>query len=299
MSKTLNTLAAGGSYFEAPRWFDGRWWTSDVYRQHVYSYTPGGERELVHSLDGDTPSGLGFLPDGSLLIVAMATMKVWRRSPDGQVSLHADLSSLTTSGLNDMVVGEDGWSFVGTYGFDPFNGDRPVPATVIGISPEGVAEVVAEDLIFPNGMVIAPDGRLIVGEGLIGQYTSFSIGEGGSLHDRRVWARLSAPPSMESMEELMETAEVIFDGCAVDVEGAIWAADVKNARCIRLREGGQILDEIAAPDGQNIFACMLGGDDGRTLLMCVAPGLRDNNRLDGLQATLRTAHVDVGRAGRP
>ena len=294
---TLHTLATGGRYFEGPRWRDGRWWASDLYRGAVYTYTPDGTEQEILSLGGDKPSGLGFLPDGSLLVVGQEERKVWRRSPDGTVSLHADLNSDTKTDLNDLAVGSDGRAFVGTYGFDPFNGDKPALGSVIRVEADGSHAVAATDLLFPNGMVILPDGRLVVGECLGGTYTAFTIGSDGELTDRQVWARLSAPPSMESMPQLMETVEVMLDGCTADAEGAIWAADPKNARCIRIREGGEILDEIPAPDGLNIFACMLGDDDGRTLLLCVAPGLASNER--GLDATLRTTTVAVPHAGHP
>lgn len=294
---TLHTLATGGQYFEGPRWHDGRWWVSDLYRGAVFTYTPDGTEEKVLSLDGDKPSGLGFLPDGSLLVVGQEARKVFRRSTDGTVSVHADLNSDTTSDLNDMVVGSDGRAFVGTYGFDPFDGSTPALGRVIRVEADGSHAVAATDLLFPNGMVILPDGRLAVAETLAGRFTAFTIATDGELTDRQEWATLSAPPSMESMAELISTVEVMLDGCTADAEGAIWAADPKNARCIRIREGGEILDEIPAPDGLNIFACMLGDDDGRTLLLCVAPGLASNER--GLDATLRTTTVAVPHAGHP
>jgi len=299
MSYPLTTLAAGGAYFEAPRWHDGRWWTSDLYRHAIYTYTPEGVEEKIVSFEHQ-PSGLGFLPDGSLIFVSQEDRTVYRRAKDGSVLVHADLNQHTDSDLNDMVVDETGRAFVGTFGFDPFDDTRPpAPGIVIRIEPDGSHAVAAKDLIFPNGMVISPDGRLLVGEGLAGIYTSFAIGPDGELSDRRPFATMSKPVSMTSMIDLMTTAATIFDGCTVDAEGAIWAADVKGARCIRILDGGEITDEIPAPEGQKIFACMLGGEDGRTLLLCVAPGLRDNDRLGDLAATLRTTQVEVPHAGRP
>jgi sugar lactone lactonase YvrE len=299
MSHPLTTLATGGAYFEAPRWHDGRWWTSDLYRRGIFAYTPEGVGEQIVSLE-DQPSGLGFLPDGSLIFVSQEKRTIFRRALDGTVSVHADLNSDTDTDLNDMVVDENGRAYVGTYGFDPFDDSRPpAPGVVIRIDPDGTHAVAAKDLVFPNGMVISPDGRLVVGEGLAGIYTSFAIGSDGELSDRRAFATMSKPVSMASMVDLMTTADTIFDGCTVDAEGAIWAADVKGARCIRILDGGQVTDEIPAPEGQNIFACMLGGEDGRTLLLCVAPGLRDNDRLGNLAATLQTTRVDVPHGGRP
>ncbi|MFE5709128.1 SMP-30/gluconolactonase/LRE family protein [Rhodococcus koreensis] len=299
MTRELTVLAKGGAYFEAPRWHNGVWWTSDLYRKGIFTYTPEGKEEKILELEHQ-PSGLGWLPDGSLLFVSQEDHKVYKRTEGGVVSLHADVSEHCTGDLNDMVVDGKGRAFVGHFGFDPFAGGPPKAASVIRIDPDGRHEVVAEDLMFPNGSVITDDDRtLIVGEGMAGKYTAFTINEDGSLSDRRDWATLSSPPNMNSFAELMTEIDVIFDGCCIDAEGAIWAADPKNAKCLRIREGGEVVEEISAPEGQNIFACMLGGEDGRTLLLCVAPGLVDNDRLGDLAGTLRTVQVEVPGAGRP
>lgn len=299
MAYELHTLATGGAYFEGPRWHDGKWWVSDLYRKAVYTYTTEGKEEQIAALQHQ-PSGLGFLPDGSLLYVSQEDHLVYRREPDGTTSVHADVAEHCRGDLNDLVVDERGYGYAGFFGFDPFAGEAPGKAAVIGIDPEGNHRVAADDLLFPNGSVITPDGRtLIVGEGLAGRYTAFTIEDDGSLTGRRTWARLSKDPDLSSFEALLGGLELILDGCCLDAEGLIWAADPKNARAIRIREGGEIVDMITAPAGQNIFACMLGGDDGRTMLLCLAPGLVDNDRLGGLAATLMTTTVAVPHAGRP
>jgi sugar lactone lactonase YvrE len=299
MTRELTVLASGGAYFEAPRWHDGMWWTSDLYRKAIFSYSVEGREDKVLDLEHQ-PSGLGWLPDRTLLFVTQEDHRVWKRTEEGPVELHADIAEHCTGDLNDMVVDESGRAFVGHSGFDVFGREVPKTASMIRIDPDGSHAVVAEDLMFPNGCVITDDGRtLIVGEGMAGKYTAFTIADDGSLSDRRAWATLSRPPNMTSFPDLMRDIDVVFDGCRLDAEGAIWAADAKNARCVRIREGGEILDEIPAPPGQNIFACMLGGAGRRTLLLCVAPGRASNGRLSGLEATLQTTHVNVPGAGKP
>ncbi|MEV6985925.1 SMP-30/gluconolactonase/LRE family protein [Sphaerisporangium sp. NPDC051017] len=298
-SYELQTLATGGAYFEAPRWHDGLWWVSDLYRKGIFTYTSEGKEEQVVALEHQ-PSGLGFMPDGSLLYVSQEDHRIYRRAADGTTTLHADVSEHCRGDLNDLVVDERGYAYAGFFGFDPFAGEPPAKAAVIGIDPEGDHRVLARDMVFPNGSVITADGRtLIVGEGLAGRYTAFPIQADGSLGERRVWAELSKAPDFSSFDALMAGLDLILDGCCLDAEGLIWAADPQNARVIRVREGGEIVEEIKAPEGQNIFACMLGGFDGRTLLLCIAPGLVDNDRLGGLAATLQTTRVEVPHAGRP
>ena len=300
MSKhELQILVTSGAYFEGPRWREGLWYVSDLYRKGIFTYTADGKEEQIVALEHQ-PSGLGFLPGGDLIYVSQEDHIVYRRTPDGSTAVHADVSEHCIGDLNDLVVDDRGYAYAGYFGFDPFAGEAPAKAAVIRIDPDGRHAVAAADLVFPNGSVITPDGAtLIVGEGLAGRYTAFPIGQNGELGERRTWAALSGEPDMSSLEALLSGLDVILDGCCLDAEGAIWAADPKNARAIRIREGGEILDEVRAADGQNVFACMLGGEDGRTLLLCVAPGLVDNDRLGSLAATLQTTRVDVPHAGRP
>jgi sugar lactone lactonase YvrE len=152
--------------------------------------------------------------------------------------------------------------------------------------------------MFPNGSVITPDGRtLIVGETGAGRYSAFTIGGDGSLSDRRVWAQVGEPAPIGPLGEMLERLEFEPDGCGLDAGGCIWSADAKNGRCVRLAEGGEIVDEI--PAGTGVFACMLGGEDGRTLLMCTAPSFLAHERIGETDAQLVTTQVDVPRAGLP
>jgi sugar lactone lactonase YvrE len=168
------------------------------------------------------------------------------------------------------------------------------------VDPDGTATPVAEDMLFPNGSVITPDGgTLIVGETAGARYTAFTIEADGSLTDRRVWAQLAETPVIGGFMETIGQLKVGPDGCGLDAENHIWVADEVNARCIRVAEGGAIAAEITAPEGLDIFACMLGGDDGRTLLMCAAPDFAEANRTAAREAVLLTTEVAVPRAGLP
>jgi sugar lactone lactonase YvrE len=263
----------------------------------VTAVDPDGQAEVIMTVP-EAPSGLGWLPDGALLVVSMGDRRILRRDVKGEVDVHCDLSGLVNHAINDMVVDEHGRAYVGNFGFDLMNGGFPATTVLVRVDPDGSAQVVADELMFPNGSVITPDGRtLIVGETGAGRYTAFSIAGDGSLSDRRVWAQVGEPAEIAPLGEMLEKLEFEPDGCALDAEGCIWAADAKNGRCVRLAEGGEILDEIAA--GTGVFACMLGGEDGRTLLMCCAPSFLAHERIGQTDAQLVTTEVDVPHAGLP
>jgi sugar lactone lactonase YvrE len=282
--RTFATLADGGGFFEGPRWRDGRWWVSDFYRRTVFAIEPDGTTEEVLAVEAQ-PSGLGWMPDGSMLVVSMKDRRVLRRSPDGTVATHADIDEHCGGHANDIVVNARGHAYVGNFGFDIMGGATPCNARLVHIAPDGGVHVAADDLAFPNGSVITPDGStLVVGETMGGRYTAFTIGDDGALADRRVWATIDG---------------VTPDGCTLDDEGCIWAADALGHRLVRVAEDTGVVDEIPAPDGLGIYACMLGGDDGRTLLACAAPDFFEANRASAREAVLFTATVDVPHAGLP
>ena len=286
LERSFRVLVDTGTFYEGPRWHEGRWWVSDFYRRAVLAISPEGDQETVMLVD-QQPSGLGWLPDGTMVVVSMKDRRLLRRTVAGVVEEVADLGALATWHLNDMVVDQRGRAWIGNFGFDMFGGGPPAPANIIRVDPDGTAAIVAEELRFPNGSVVTPDDQtLIVGESAGSRYTAFTITDDGSLVDRRVWAELSDP-------------RVAPDGCCLDAEGRIWAADALGNRCIRVAEGGAIEDEIQPPDGLKVFACMLGGDDGRTLLMCMAPGFHEEERASADDACLLTVKVGVPHAGRP
>lgn len=295
----VNLLTDGGQFFEGPRWRDDRWWVSDFYRQAIYTVTTDGLVDKVLDVP-QQPSGLGWLPDDSLLFVSMVDQKVMRRSPDGEVSEYADLSGHATGHVNDLVVANDGNAWVGNFGFDLMEGADLVPAKLMRIDPQGNLSVAAEDLYFPNGMVITPDQKtLVVGETFGNAMTAFTIADDGELYDRRAWAEFGARPAAGPRAEMLKQLSIGPDGCGLDAEGQIWIADAFNQRCIRVAEGGEITDEIKAPDGLGVFACMLGDTDGRTLLMCCAPDSSAKRRKQANEAALYTARVAVPHAGNP
>jgi sugar lactone lactonase YvrE len=297
--RILTPLLEGGAFFECPRWRDGRWWVSDFYRQAVYTVSPDGSEDLVVEVEHQ-PSGLGWLPDASLLIVSMKDQRVLKRDDAGDVVVHSDLSAFTDSPLNDMVVDGRGRAWVGCFGFDLMALADPRPAPLMRVDPDGTATLAAGELMFPNGSVITPDGTtLIVGETIGCRYTAFTIQADGSLTDRRIWARLAPTPELGPVAKMLPQIVVGPDGCTLDAEDHIWAADEVGARCIRIAPGGTIVDEIRTPDGLGCFACALGGDDGRTLLVCAAPDFLEAKRREARDAVLLTATVEIPHAGLP
>lgn len=300
MTRNVDVLAEGGDYFEGARWHEGKWWVSDIYAETVRTYDVDGTRTDVLRVD-QHPSGLGWLPDGSMLVVSMKDRKILRRAVDGQLSVHADLSGICKYDINDMVVDDKGRAFVGTIGFAIAEGDEPRPGTVFRIDPDGAVEAAAEDLWCPNGLVIATDERtLIVAESFAGRLTAFTIADDGSLTDRRVFAQIGEPPAPSSTQDMLATAGLVPDGCAMDAEDHVWAADPMRQRCVRISPGGEIVDEVRDAEGRDIFACALGGPDGRTLLLCAAPDFFEASAgLNKGAGVLLTTTVDVPRGGRP
>ncbi|MDN3518772.1 SMP-30/gluconolactonase/LRE family protein [Aquisalimonas lutea] len=299
MATPPTPLLTGGCFFEAPRWHEGRWWVSDFYRHTVHTVAPDGGQETVLTVPG-RPSGLGWLPDDSLLAVSMRDQCVLRRWPDGRTTEHATLAGIATGHANDMVVDPSGRAWVGNFGFDLMAGDDPRPATLARIDPGGTSMPAAGDLYFPNGMAIFPDGgTLVVAETFAGRLTAFTVSREGELVDRRTWAQFGEDPTRYPAGEMRRHLAVAPDGCCLDADGCIWVADAVGRRCIRVAEGGEIVDTVTGPDGLGVFACMLGGADGRTLLLCCAPDSSERKRRAAREAALWTVRVDAPHAGIP
>jgi sugar lactone lactonase YvrE len=297
-TRTLTPFTEGGAYFECPRWHDGRWWASDFYRYAVFTYDDAGREETVVEVEGQ-PSGLGWLPGGDLLVVSMKDRRVLRRAGDGGVGVHADVSELTTGHLNDMVVDRQGRAYAGNFGFDLMGGGHPAPATVVRVDPDGRAVVAAEDLWFPNGSMITDDGTLIVAETMAARLTAFTVQPDGALTDRRVWGQIGPAPEPADAATMFGAISFAPDGCALDAEGHVWAANALGGPLSRVAPGGQIVDELAIPEGLIVVACGLGGEDGRTLMACAAPDFHEEARKAAREAVLLTATVAVPRAGLP
>ncbi|RMH75866.1 MAG: hypothetical protein D6683_10780 [Actinomyces sp.] len=278
---SLRTVRTGLDFGEGPRWHEGRLWYSDFYRHAVFALDDAGVEERIVALD-DQPSGLGWSPDGDLLVVAMIGQKVLRIEAGRPVE-HADLSPLAVGKCNDMVVAADGTAYVGCFGFDLEAGETPRPTRLLRVDPDGAVSVAADEMWFPNGAVITPDDRtLIVGETFGGRFTAFTIGDDGTLADRRVWAEVPGHAP---------------DGCCLDAEGAIWFADPVTDEVVRVREGGEIVDVVAT--SQSAVACMLGGPGRRTLYVLSSPGTHPDDVAGRAGGRIEALEVDVPGAGRP
>ena len=253
---TLNrteTIDDGLAFGEGPRWHEGALWLSDMHAGEVLRVGTDGQVNTVVEVE-NSPSGLGWLPDGQLLVVSMQDRRLLRF--DGsQLHEHADLSPFATFHCNDMVVDGTGRAYVGNFGFDLHTGGKPVAARLVCVETDGSARAVADDLMFPNGTVITPDGStLIIAESFGARLTAFDIAANGDLSNRRVWAELPKG--------------AVPDGICLDSEGGIWSASPTTCECIRQDEGGEITHRVEL--GQGAFACMLGGADGTTLYILTA-----------------------------
>jgi len=245
-------LLADLTFAESPRWHEGRLWLSDMYSGRVLAADENGRADVVARVE-DQPSGLGWLPDGRLLVVSMTDRRVLRLD-EGALVAHADLSAMVSSRCNDMVVDSVGRAYVGNFGFDLHGGEAPCTTRLAIVEPDGRARVGAESLSFPNGSAITPDGKtLIVAETFAGRLTAFDVEPDGSLSKRRVFADLEGAAP---------------DGICLDAEGCVWAASPTVRAVLRVREGGEVTHRVDV--GRPAFACMLGGADRQTLYICTA-----------------------------
>ena len=282
MPLVTSILADGFVFLEGPRWHDGRLFVSDMHDDRVLAVGLDGRVDRI--LDVPTqPSGLGWLPDGRLLVVSMTDRKLLRLDPGG-LAMHGDLSGIATFHCNDMVVDGQGRAYVGNFGWDYESGAPPRNAALALVRPDGRVVRAADDLLFPNGTVITPDGgTLIVAETFARCLTAFDVAPGdGSLSNRRLWA---------------STDPVFPDGICLDAEGAVWVASPLSNEVIRVCEGGEITHRI--PTGRHTIACMLGGADRRTLFILTAEAIRREETRPKRSARIETVRVDVPGAGLP
>ena len=280
MSQT-SVLLDGLAFPEGPRWHEGRFWFSDMHNHRVQAVDADGKTETICEVE-NRPSGLGWLPDGRLLVVSMTDRRLLRLEGAKLVE-HADLSGLATWHCNDMVVDARGNAFVGNFGFDLDAQETPKKTALILVTPDGEVRLAADDLSFPNGTVITPDGRtLIVGESFGACLTAFDVADDGSLSGRREWARLEG---------------AVPDGIALDAEGAIWVASPVSAQVRRVREGGEVTDRVNV--ATQAYACMLGGPERRTLYICTAATSSPEECRANATGRIETVEVTVPGAGLP
>ena len=269
---------------EGPRWHDGRLYVSDMQGARVAAISESGDVETIVRVP-ESPSGLGWLPDGRMVIVSMHDFKLLRLE-GGELTPHADLSGAIEYSANDMVVDAQGRAYVGNFGFDPFDqteGNHPLPTSLVMAEPDGSVRVVADDVLFPNGMVITPDGRhLYVAETYGYRLTAFDIAADGSLSGRRVFADLGARTP---------------DGIALDAEGAVWVACFAQNEFVRVHEGGEISARISSGE-RSALACALGGDDRRSLFLLSVADI-DKSQQGKSQGFVEMLRVDTPGAGIP
>jgi sugar lactone lactonase YvrE len=271
-------LADGLVFAEGPRWRDGRLWFSDMHGEAVYTTTPAGETVRQLALPGKKPSGLGFLPDGSTLVVSMTDRMLLRLDRDGTWSTYARLDGLVDDEVNDMVVAPDGTAYVGSYSTAPDAG------VLIRVAPDGSASIAATGLDFPNGTVLTPDGAtLIVAESKARRFTAFDRDGSGRLSGRRVVAT---------------TPDAAPDGIALDAEGGIWAGFPLAHEFRRVLPGGEVTDRIGMEDKMAI-ACALGGPDRCTLFLLSAAGWDATSLAGARTSTVEAVRVSVPGAGTP
>ena len=286
---TAEPFVSGLFFGECPRWHDGRLWYSDFFDHAVFSVSPDGERRVEVDFDGE-PAGLGWLPDGRLLINSRLDRVIMRREPDGTLVQHGDLRPWATWHANDMVVASNGQAYSGNFGFDldglydgTVKADAIRAASVVRVDPDGTSHEAAADLQFPNGTVLTEDGAtLIIAESMGGRLTAFDRAADGTLGNRREWAALQ---------------HVAPDGICLCADGSVWVANAASNECVRVAEGGEVLERVATD--RHCYACMLGDDDRRTLYLVTAGDSNAAVARASRDGALEKVRTSVPGAGLP
>jgi sugar lactone lactonase YvrE len=268
------TLVDGRAFLEGPRWHGGQLYVSDMHGHEVLRVSLDGEVEVVARVDA-APSGLGWLPDGSMLIVSMDDRKLLRL--DG-TELHevADCSPFATNEINDMVVDRHGHAFISQFGSNFHAGEPLRPAPVLRVDPDGSVQEATDPLRFANGMVITADQRtIVIAESAGACLTVYDLADDGALTNKRIWAELGSN---------------VPDGIAIDADDAVWVACPIKNQCVRVVEGGEVTATVET-EGEHAIACAVGGDDGGTLFVCTSPTVGEPDK----SRDLRGARVEVVR----
>jgi sugar lactone lactonase YvrE len=274
---------------ECPRWHDDALWFADIWGHQVLRMARDGPPDVVHVFpDDEDPAGLGWLPDGRLLVVGMLGRVVYRLDDDG-LAIHADLRDLTPFPLNDMIVRDDGTAYVSGFGWDVWGGGTYADSDLIRVRPDGTVDRAVESMMAPNGMALSGDGSmLVVAEPAGGRLSRFAVTPDGDLVER----------ALVPLEKAPGAEWVTPDGICLDAEGAVWAADPMGQRVIRVVDDGEIERVIAFDDGHPL-ACALGGPDRRTLFIAVGAVTSKRDRPSQPRGRLLTMKVDVPGDGRP
>jgi len=266
---------------ECPRWHGGNLWFSDMHGRRVFCVDLQGN--IIETIDilGE-PGGLGWLPSGELLIVSMQERRVYRWSGN-KLHQHACLADIHTRQSNDMVVDKLGNAYIGNIGFDIHSGEAPQLTALARVDAQGNVSKATDSLMCPNGMVILDEGKtLVVAETFARQLTAYTIAEDGTLRDRRVWADLG---------------KFVPDGICADDEGCIWVSACIHHACLRVQQGGEILDRIDI-GRDNPFSCVLGGENGKRLFICVATNSEPSVTQRLKSGRIEYVDVSVGRNAR-
>lgn len=290
-SSGFRTVVDGLRFGEGPRWHEGRVWFSDMHDHRIVSTDLDGSARTEVEITDDEPSGLGWLPDGRLLVVAMESQQLRRVEHDGTVVVHADMSSAARGSLNDMIVAADGTAYIGDMGKRIHEAGEVRPGQTFGVRADGSWFVAADDLASPNGHILTDDERtLLVAESGAGRVTAFDRAEDGTLSNRRVYAELSPAPDGPAFAPP--------DGICLDTDGAIWAADPIGARVIRTLPGGGTTHDLRIP-GLIPVACVLAGADRRTLIVCAAADWKRDVVMESRTGRLLAIDVEVPGIGKP
>jgi sugar lactone lactonase YvrE len=294
-ARELELVADGFSFLEGPRWHDGRLYVSDFYTHRVLAFDESGTYETLCEVPG-RPSGLGFAPDGSLLIVSMMDRKLLRLA-NGELSTVAELGSLAPWHCNDLLVDAAGRAYVGNFGWDGEADPTVQPTVLLRVDPDGSVHVAADDIVFPNGAALFPDGRtMLLSETFASRVSAFDVADDGTLSNRRVWADFGDPGA--TLPATVESGIPLPDGMALDAEGAVWLGHAAGDGALRVAAGGQILDRVET-GALSAYAVALGGHDRRTLYICASPPLLENVPAVDHRAALYRCTVDVPGVGLP
>lgn len=284
-----DVLGDGFSFTEAPRWHAGALWFSDFFRHTVHRWD-GTQFHAVCTVPGQ-PSGLGFSPDGELMIVSMLDRQLLRLH-DGSLEVLAELGAQCPGVANDMWVDAGGRAYIGNDGVT-----RPLQSTVLlRTDPDGSVSVAADHLVVPNGIIGSPDGRqLFVAESFAGRITAYDVGEDGSLTNRRLWANFAPPRPFTSLAEARAHSLMIPDGITMNVEGNLWIADAAGSGVWCIAEGGAVVDHLDTGP-YTAYSAVLGGSDGSTLFITAGPALDDIKEDGTEQSVILAAQVAVPAA---
>jgi sugar lactone lactonase YvrE len=290
MEVEKTTLVEGLGFPECPRWHEEKLWFSDMYTKHVMTVDLEGNIESIAKLDGQ-PAGLGWLPDGRLLVVSMIDRRLFRVDTEGLTEI-ADLTDLASYDCNDMVVDSMGRAYIGNVGYDLFGEEDPKLAEIILVAPNGSMQIVADKLGHPNGCVITPDGQtMIVAETIAARLSAYDIDSDGLLANRRIWAQFDDLGILGGVDSLLK--RVVPDGICLDAQGAVWIASPgKGGEVLRVQEGGKVINRIEVENEP--YACMLGGLDRRTLFILTSKLAAPQG-----QGRIEYVRVEVPGAGLP